>query len=489
MSRVWLFTVAVVLGGGLFDPAAAEPTPRPRLTRLGRGWQSVAFRAGEKVLKFGRKRIEESDVMPERWDKLRKALLEHTLDVYDRLGKSPAFAAWRHVLLPTERARKFMMVQEFAHGRPYNALEPDAKPVAQQQRQALAEAAQAALPGVEIDPWNNGNVTFHRDGRIRSWLDPAGVYGFAKQWKYKQPGAEKGRGLIRQRIGERGYQKKEWMQLFRIGNGWARRVKGGDLQWGDALVVANLEQGRAWVVKYGFREVYEGRAPSAISPRRRSVAEVLGLPLEDEQSLGRGAIQHFERGRLIYDPDQPEPIRVEVDHPLPATRTAFEHSVLEPLGGGLNTTAWRVRHNLPQYAHLTVLKKIHEASAWRWRPLMDLATRAREAERIVAATARLRSDAGFTARFGDIVPETISPQPGYLLQAEARGVTYGELGQPVREQADRDIREAARMARHILPELALSSAQVNFRFDAATGKLTAWYDLLSDTQPQPSLYR
>jgi hypothetical protein len=462
--------------------AAAES--KPRLSRVGHGWQSMVFRSGDRVIKYTKHRITECDVMPQRWDALRAALTEHSQQAYNRLLKSPEFAAWRHVLLPSEQPRRFVSVQQYAQGRPWKALSAEARQRAQLELQALNAAAQRVVPSVP-DPFTNGNVLFHSDGRIESWVDLAAVYTFANQWKAQQPGFATARELINQRREQLGFRKKTNLKAFRVGNGWARRFEGGDLQWGDALVVANLEHGQAYVVKYGFRQKYESWAPAALSSRRKQVNELLGVPLED----GHDGVQRFERGRLTYVPGDPEPIRIEITHPLPPSHTEFRYQTRERLGEGANSRVWRVEHNQPQYSHLTVLKEIRDGSGRRWLPLMDEATRALQAERVVSAMNRLRADAAFASRFGAIVPETITPRPGFLLQEELRGVGISELRPELREHAAHEVRAAAHLAQQILPELLISTGACNFRFDPENGNATSWYDILSDTQRQPSLYR
>src|SRR5690606_12179494 len=112
--------------------------------------------------------------------------------------------------------------------------------------------------------------------------------------------------------------------------------------------------------------------------------------------------------------------------------------VVERLPSGFGAEVARIEHDRPGYGHLTILKRIHENSPNRNFPHLDALGRERAAQRIARVAHVLRTDRRFVARFGPhLIPETISPEPGLVLQQRGEGVPYAELGPTQRAQADR----------------------------------------------------
>jgi LGFP repeat-containing protein len=306
---------ALVAALTLAPPAVAAGPRRGRSAapeKLGEGWQSVAWKVDHRVIKFGKPRIPQGDIMPFADPELRDALLDSGVELYQRLRDSPDFAAYLHVLVSTRRKGAHLVEQDLAEGLRYDELSDAAKRIADADADRLLAAARRAAPEGDFD-LNHGNLTYFEDGRIRALFDPAGTYHFAKAWKARQPGAAAATELVEAQLRAKGFRKASDRQLFRIGRGYGRRVEGGTLAWGEGLLVANPDRGEVYLVAYGFRNLYESEAPRALSGRKEKVGELLGLPLENEQPRGKGTIQHFERGYLLWDPDSEEGISVHVD--------------------------------------------------------------------------------------------------------------------------------------------------------------------------------
>jgi hypothetical protein len=301
-ARRLCLAVMICLPAVRVSAAPVRTRPTVRIRRVGHGWQSVVSRVDERhVIKWARSRIPESDLMPFRYERLRVVAMKRSADLVTKLRESPHFASYRHLLPGTTLARPHLIVQEVAEGLHYSALGDEAKAMADQEIRRVGEAARAAVPGEDFDLYHHGNMLFHADGRMRSWFDPAGMYGWAREWKYQQPGALESRQLIEAFNARRG-TLNDGGQLFPIGHGWARRIQGGDLG-NPSLAVANPASGEVFLIRNrsGFRSLYESRAPWRLSRSGEKVGEILGLPLEDETDRGELTIQRFERGRLVLD--------------------------------------------------------------------------------------------------------------------------------------------------------------------------------------------
>ncbi|MCC6751665.1 MAG: hypothetical protein IT371_28695 [Deltaproteobacteria bacterium] len=154
-------------------------------------------------------------------------------------------------------------------------------------------------------------------------------------------------------------------------------------------------------------------------------------------------------------------------------------TVLETVGEGISSRVYRVRVDDPALRHLTIAKVVKRYSLTRAPQLAKARVRKYLADDAVATAQVLRGSETFRRRFGQIVPDAVSPRPGVILQEEARGTPYERLAPAQRAVARAEIAEAARMAEELLPGRTASRATVNFLFDRDTGKISAWYDHLS----------
>jgi hypothetical protein len=158
----------------------------------------------------------------------------------------------------------------------------------------------------------------------------------------------------------------------------------------------------------------------------------------------------------------------------PRTRAA------RPMRTGAHATVQRVEHDVPGAGHLRILKALRpEAAAQAAQIASPWSQRLARVSRI------LRRDRRWLARFGkDAVLETIESAPGEVLQAEAVGVAYDALPAALRVRADADRRDAAGLAEEILPGIKLSAEARDFFYDPASGRISAWIDLLGDPRRQ-----
>jgi hypothetical protein len=159
------------------------------------------------------------------------------------------------------------------------------------------------------------------------------------------------------------------------------------------------------------------------------------------------------------------------------------------LGSGCRSTVTLVTHTHDKFRHLPVLKVIHKVHPHEVRAAGS-AERARElyAHRVVGVASLLRENNKFRRKFGDIVPETISPAPGMILQALGEGVRYKELSRSKRGDAKSAVAAAAKKAER-LHGIRATTAKKNFLFNPTDGRISSWYDMISDAarHSQPRL--
>jgi len=242
----------------------------------------------------------------------RAAQVEYSIWVVEKLRASPRFQAWRDKVPPLFTLGPYTLVQRRARGLAMGQLSAEAKKVAEGEKAAIYAAGAAAIPGVELD-LNDGNVLYTPEGRIVSWFDPAGGCSWIPDWHEGQPLVQsfwdRASALIHQRIDGTAFRPTTPKQ--RMGGSYGKRIEGGDLAFGDALVIANLDVAvnRAFVVKNGFRAAYDstGRPESPDEP----LGNVLGAPLDEEHGEGDRIVQHFEHGWLSWSPA--EDVRVHLD--------------------------------------------------------------------------------------------------------------------------------------------------------------------------------
>jgi hypothetical protein len=170
----------------------------------------------------------------------------------------------------------------------------------------------------------------------------------------------------------------------------------------------------------------------------------------------------------------------------------FKSRSLRTLGFGCRSSAALVEHNYREFKHLTVLKTVRTVRRDEIKAAGGSEKAAKElyVHRVVGVTEILRKSRRMRRRFGDIVPETISPAPGVMLQRRGEGVPYKRLSEDKRAVAKKEIAELVKIARRVLPgKLAPTKAKKNFLFDPSSGKISSWYDLISDAErhPQPPL--
>ena len=297
--------------------AAAEPPARidAKLRArgwkyLGSGWTADVWRSpdGKSVYKRIKSTIASGDLMPVPDAAKRAAFVKHSIWVIEALRSAPEFAAYRHLLPRTSRLGRFGMTQAVASGVQADTLTGAARARAETVRNAIKEAAQHALPGVEIDA-NIGNILFDATGAPvkNGFFDPAGGW-WARTWTKAHPVTRDvpagSTALLDRKLAQdpRGFQRSAGM--LRVGDGYAYRLSGGNLKFGDALLIANLDKNDAFVVKHGFKMAYEEVDHPASAGR--PLGEVLGLPVDEEHAdASPGAkpgqvIQHFEHGALTW---------------------------------------------------------------------------------------------------------------------------------------------------------------------------------------------
>ena len=278
---------------------------------LGAGWTANAWLSadGKTVYKRIKPIIESGELMTTPNAAKRRAFVEHTVWVMDQLRAAPEFAKYRDLLPRTRAQGRFGVVQDAAHGVEIGELTGEAHAHAEQTIKDVQHAAAWALPGVEIDV-NPGNILFAKDGHPVKYgfFDPAGGW-WARTWTKAKPATRDRQGgswalITRKLDGDKRAWKRD-ADIKPIGDSFAYRVDGGDLQFGDAIVVANLLRRDAFVIKHGFKQVYE----STTHPEShgRLMAKLLGAPVDEEHADTRpGAnpgqvIQRFERGYLTWD--------------------------------------------------------------------------------------------------------------------------------------------------------------------------------------------
>lgn len=259
------------------------------------GWTADAFllkgRAGapaEWVYKRIKPTIPSGNLMPKPNARLRTTFRDMTLWVLAGLAQSPHFEAYKDLLPETQAHGRFAMLQALGKGLAYKDLSDGAQGRANNEVALIKAAAQKALPFVEIDV-NKGNILFDASGKATSLFDPAGGW-----WARLLGDALRG-------------DRRDWRvdhksrPLF-VANSVALVVKGGDLKFGDALLVANVDRGKAFIVKHGFKMVYE--RPHALSGNK-PLFELLGPPTSEETLVGDNSYrQTFERGEMRWDPKQ-----------------------------------------------------------------------------------------------------------------------------------------------------------------------------------------
>jgi hypothetical protein len=162
-----------------------------------------------------------------------------------------------------------------------------------------------------------------------------------------------------------------------------------------------------------------------------------------------------------------------------------EYRLYERLHGGCNSRVHRVEHDLEGLTHLTVLKKIRPHHAARHTTDFDEAACKAAADEIVETASVLRASWELRARFEDIVPETMSPAPGYLLTAMAKGVGYQTLGSTQRRTAASDYEAMRKIAKRLLPDYNVSNNLDNATFDPRTGRIVCWFDHLAHRSKPP----
>lgn len=223
-------------------------------------------------------------LMPTPDPSMRTMFRDQTLWVVDSLRDAPSFRAFAHLLPTTRASGRFGILQERARGIPIGDLPADAQVRARGELERVKTAAMAALPGVEIDA-NDGNIFFHPDGRAASLFDPAGGW-----WAR----------LLNDKVASKpGFDVDKKRGPFHVGNSIAWRVQGGDLKFGDAWVVANVDAKAAFVVKHGFLSAY--RAVREGHP----TYERLGPPLEDEREVQPGHFeQRYAHGTMTWDAER-----------------------------------------------------------------------------------------------------------------------------------------------------------------------------------------
>jgi len=287
---------------------------------LGSGWTANAWLSadGKTFYKRIKPIIAEGDLMTTPNAAKRRAFVEHTVWVIDQLRSAPEFAKYRDLLPRTRTQGRFGVVQDAAHGIEIGELTGAAHALAAQTIEDVKHAAQWSLPGVEIDV-NPGNILFAKDGHPVKYgfFDPAGGW-WARTWTKANPATRDRQGgswaLITRKLSQDQRAWKRDADIKPIGDSFAFRVDGGDLQFGDAIVVANLERKDAFVVKHGFKQVYESNTQP--DSHGRLIAKVLGAPMDEEHADTRSGalpgqvIQRFERGYLTWDPQRGVRVRL-----------------------------------------------------------------------------------------------------------------------------------------------------------------------------------
>jgi hypothetical protein len=276
------------------------------LRRIGSGWTSIVFRAGNKVIKYAKPRIPQADMMPVHWEKMRLAYLDETVELDHKLLESPYFEAFRHVITRSQRPRTYLFTQDFIEGIGEtwffkDQLSEAARRVADGELNRAAAAGNLAAPGADLD-FNSGNVLFDANGHFAHWFDRAGGYWWALKWKQQQPGYAEAIGRIRAHAAARGLTLDPVTQPFWLNDAWAQRVHGDGVHGGEGLLVFNPRTGNVYTID-GFRSFYEGPAPYRLAGRKMPVMELLGPPTSDQLWQGAQAVQRFERGQLTWSAD------------------------------------------------------------------------------------------------------------------------------------------------------------------------------------------
>ena len=282
-----------------------------RATRLGDGWTAAVWGNDDWVVKVIKADVPQASgraVEPAK----RQAMVDYAIWVTDKLRASSRFRDWRDRVPPVFSPGPYALAQRRAKGVWFDQLSPSAKERARAQNATILAAAAAALAGIEWDlnEWNPRNAMYDAEGTLVSWFDPCGAGSWVPGWHDGQPLVksfwDRASAQIHRRID--GTPFRPTASKFPIGGSYAKKIEGGDLAFGDGLVVANLDAGvdRAFVIRHGFRIAYEStQYPESAG---KPLWTLLGAPLDEEHPEGEHVVQHFEGGTLTWN--QAEDVRL-----------------------------------------------------------------------------------------------------------------------------------------------------------------------------------
>lgn len=157
----------------------------------------------------------------------------------------------------------------------------------------LSNALGLPIENERTDPLDSGRRIQRFENGSLSWTRARGVA------VHLRPDLTASLPLIHQRWAEGGWETRG--PITALGGGFARKVEGQSLKFGDAYFVANPGKGQAFLVKHGFRYAYT----SVLFPESqlRPLHEVLGVPTGDERQepMNSGRyVQEFEHGQLTW---------------------------------------------------------------------------------------------------------------------------------------------------------------------------------------------
>ena len=151
-----------------------------------------------------------------------------------------------------------------------------------------------------------------------------------------------------------------------------------------------------------------------------------------------------------------------------AWRESFRKSKPKLLGGGAVSKAWGNDE--------WVAKQVMRTGMWMKD--VDPIKRKALADESAQVQEKLRNNKEFVTRFGDIIPETLTPRPGLLVQKRISGLKFTDLDTRTQMSALTHMEEILVTAEKIVPENkldAFNGSNDNFRFDKS-GKVTGWFD-------------